>query len=275
MKIISRPKIGLALGGGGARSLAHIGVIKVLVKNKIPIDFIAGTSAGSLVGGLFAATGDIESIEKLALELNYKDFIKAFSDINIRSGLVKGNKVLNSIEEKIGKHKLENLKIPFSAVSADLVTGKKVVIDKGDLALAIRASCSLPGLFSPIKINNQVLIDGGVIEQVPVISVKKMGADKIIAVNLNHKYFSPSQDNKNKTTPFSVVRSAGEIMLYNIAKRNSKKADIVIYPKVPNISLLKFIKGEKYIRMGEEAALRKINEIKWMSKKKFLFVPIS
>jgi NTE family protein len=161
-------KIGLALGCGGARGLAHIGVIKTLVKNNIPIDYIAGSSIGALIGSLYAATLDILQVEKWFLELTYKDLIKVLLDPSLHSGLIKGEKFINFLQSKIGVRKIEELKIPFRAVATDLFTGKAVVFKKGDLGLAIRSSCAVPFLFSPVISGDKCLVDGGISMPVPV-----------------------------------------------------------------------------------------------------------
>ncbi len=277
MRLIGRPKIGLALGGGGARGLAHIGVIKTLEKHKIPIDYIAGTSAGSLIGGIYAARKDIKKIEEIAETLTYKDFIQTLSDISLKSGILRGNKAKDFIEKYVGKITFKSLKIPFNAVTTNLVNGETFIINRGDVATAIRASCSLPGIFHPVKIGRKLLIDGGVTEQVPVKTVKKMGADRIIAVNLNSRHFLPKIKDKKtgKISAISTLSSTMNIMIYHVAKRNIKNAHIVINPDVPDIPLTKFINGTEYIKVGEKACEDQIDEIKWMSKKKLLFMPVS
>lgn len=277
MRIIGRPKIGLALGGGGARGLAHIGVIKVLEKHKIPIDYIAGTSAGSLIGGIYAAKGDIKQIEEIAETLTYKDFIQTFSDISLRSGLLRGNKARDFIEKYVGEITFKNLKISFNAVTTDLISGETFALKRGDVATAIRASCSIPGIFPPIKRGKKLLIDGGATEQVPVKTVKKMGADRIIAVNLNSKHFLPKIKDKKtgKISAISTLSSTMNIMIYHVAQRSIKGAHIVINPDVPDIPITKFVNGSEYIKIGEKACENLIDEIKWMSKKSFLFLPVS
>lgn len=277
MRIIGRPKIGLALSGGGSRGLSHIGVIKVLETNKIPIDFIAGTSAGSIIGGLYAATKNIKQVESIVRSLSYKDLLKVFADPSFDSGLIDGKRGIQFIEERFGNLKVENTKIPFAAVATDVVTGKTVPIRKGNLASAIRASCSLPGFFKPFKHGKNFLIDGAATEHVPVPTLKKMGAEKVIAVNLSHRHFPPKDKNPDddKIPLISVINSAMDIMIHQISEQNIKDADIVIKPDVPNIPVLDLIKGKKYIRSGEEACLKHIKEIRWMSLRRFLSIPIS
>lgn len=277
MALFSRNKIGLALGGGGARGIAHIGVIKVLEKYKIPIDYIAGTSAGALIGGMYAANKDIKKIEKLAREASYKDFIRAFSDPSLTSGLVKGNKFIEFIENKIGKIKIEETKIPFHAVAADIINGQPVIISKGSLAESIRASSSVPGIFQPFKKGKRFLVDGGLVHPVPVQIARKMGASKIIAVNLNWKHFPPKDKNKDddKIPITSILYSAFDVMSYYLAKYNIKKADIIIEPKVPDIPMFKLFGEKQLIKIGEKAALEVIDDIKWIAKKRFFGFPVS
>lgn len=191
-----RLKIGLALGSGGPKGLSHIGVIKVLEKNNIPIDFIAGTSIGSVIGGFYAATKDIKKIEEIALTNNWRQTLSLFFDLSLRQGFVDGKKIKNFIENVIGKIHFQYLKIPFSAVASDIKTGKAVVLNNGEVALAIRASSSIPLIFKPVKLENRLLVDGGLSLPVPAGVVRKMGADLVIAVNLDYDYFSNNEDNK-------------------------------------------------------------------------------
>jgi NTE family protein len=273
MSLLSGPKIGLALGGGGARGLAHIGVIKTLEKYKIPIDFIAGTSAGSLVGGMYAATGDIKRIENLANEVTYNDFLKAFWDPSLISGLLKGKRTREFIEDKVGDIKIEDTKIPFVAVATDLISAKTVTLKRGSLSKAIMASCSIPGLFQPVEWKEYLLIDGGSTQQVPAQVAKDMGADKVIAVNLNPTHFFDKKSLSKKISAVNILITSFNIMMKRIAKENSKAADLVIKPDVPYVPLTKLVNGQELIKIGEKAAEKRLEDLKWLTKKKFLGIP--
>lgn len=252
-----RKKIGLALGSGGLKGIAHIGVIKVLKENNIPIDYIAGTSAGAIVGGIYARNRDISDAEQLVRGLGYRDLIRIFFDPRFHLGLVRGKKALNFLEKYIGDIKIENLQIPFRAVASDIQTGKVVVFDKGKLSLAMRASSSVPFIFEPVKYRGHYLIDGGASQPVPVETVRQMGADIIIAVNLDRAFFSSLQ----KVTIISLLKNSINLLRYHLARENIKEADIVISPQIPDLSWVRIAQGKKLITAGEEATRKVLPQI--------------
>ncbi|MEA1979480.1 MAG: patatin-like phospholipase family protein [candidate division Zixibacteria bacterium] len=178
-------KIGLALGGGSARGWAHIGVIHALTEAGIDIDYIAGTSIGSVVGSVFAS-GNIRDLEEVAVQLDWKRIAYLFDVVLPKSGLIDGKKVAGFVQNHLRKTNIEELPIPFCAVSTDLNTGEEVVIGEGDIIDAVRASISIPGIFTPVKNNGRILVDGGLVNPVPVSVVREMGADFIIAVDLSY-----------------------------------------------------------------------------------------
>jgi len=178
-------KIGLALGGGSARGWAHIGVIRALNEAGIDIDYIAGTSIGSVVGSVFAS-GNIKDLEEVAVRLDWKQIAYLFDVVLPKSGLIDGKKVAGFVRNHLRKSNIEELPIPFCAVSTDLDTGHEVVIRKGDIIEAVRASISIPGIFTPVRNNGRILVDGGLVNPVPVSVVREMGADFVIAVDLSH-----------------------------------------------------------------------------------------
>jgi NTE family protein len=180
-----RKKIGLALGSGSARGWAHIGVIKALDEAGIRLDYIAGTSAGAVVGAVYAS-GRIDSLKDVVLRLDWKKVISFLDIVFPKSGLIDGKKIADFVRTSVGEKNIEDLRLPFCAVSTDLATGNEVVIKDGDIIEAVRASISMPGVFTPVKISNTILVDGGLVNPVPVSVVRKMGADLVIAVNLNH-----------------------------------------------------------------------------------------
>ena len=258
-----RPKIGLALGGGGPKGLAHIGVIKALEKNNIPIDFIAGTSVGSLIGGFYAYSKNIATIEEYLMKKNWLQILSYFADPSIRGGLIEGNKMERFLDEYLYSSSFSDVKIPFHATSIDIQTGDLVNLNSGSLSRAIRASCAVPILFKPVEISDHFYLDGGLISSVPVETVRKMGADIIIAVQLN-KHFKSHEDIRSLS-----IQEIGEIALQivegNIAKNEVKRANYIICPSVAHIRwhhLLQPNKKEEGIRLGEEAALKIIPSIK-------------
>ena len=178
-------KFGLALGGGSARGIAHIGVIQVLEAYHIPIDMIAGTSIGSVVGSVYATGASVEQIKEAALSMKRSKTISLMDPTLPLSGLLSGNRVEEILNKIALKDKtFDDLKIPFAAVATDIETGAKVILNQGSVIKAVRASISIPGIFTPVKYQDYYLVDGGVVDPVPVDVVEKMGADIIIAVSL-------------------------------------------------------------------------------------------
>jgi len=264
LKLRRTRKIGLALGSGGPRGLAHIGVIKALIESGIQIDYIAGCSAGALVGGMYASFGDIYKVEDYFKNLTYKDMLKIFSDPYFAHGIMGGEKALKFLRTWIGNKKIEKLPIPFKAIATDLVNGETVVFDKGELAMAIRASCSIPVFFRPVKIGKKLLVDGGNSMPVPVDIVREMGADIVIAIDLDRCYISSKNRPKHldKMSMTQIAERALDIVQYTLAKENTKKADFVIAPDVHDIGWKKFINGGAIIAEGELEVRKVLKEIK-------------
>ena len=257
-----RPKIGLALGGGGPKGLAHIGVLKVLEKNNIPIDYIAGTSAGALIGGMYAYSKDITSIEEHVMGKSWFQMLSYFADPSLKGGLIEGNKVEQFLEEYLHGATFDQVQIPYQATAVDIQTGTLVHLHSGLLSRAIRASSAVPVLFKPVEIDNRLYLDGGLLSSVPVETVKKMGADIIIAVQLN-RFYDPDEDLKTASIP-EIGELAFNIIGRKIADEEVKKADFVIKPAVAHVHwnhLLKQDKKEEGIKSGEEAANKVITSI--------------
>ena len=185
IEMIKDKKIGLALGGGAARGWAHLGVIRALEEKGIKPDYVAGTSIGALVGGAYVA-GKIDKLHHFSGSLDWKQLLNFFDPVFPRTALVDGKKVERFLRELVDDKKIEDLEIPFSAVASDLYDGGETVIDSGDAAEAIRASISIPGIFTPVKKGRSILTDGGLVNPVPINVVREMGADFVIAVDLNH-----------------------------------------------------------------------------------------
>ncbi len=260
MKKKKRPKVGLALGSGGAKGLSHIGVIKVLVENKIPIDYIAGSSIGALIGGVYATNKNIFEIEKVISETNLK---KVFSLIDpaLRSGLIGGNKVRIFVEKQTGRKDFKDLLIPLAVIATDLKNGETVIFKKGSVASAIRASISFPLLFKPVKIKSRMLGDGGLSLPIPARVVREMGADIVIAVNLDNDYFREEYPGK-KLGFYKVAGNSLNILRFHLAKYNTYEADITILPKTGRVRWSKFIKGEDVVLQGEKAMKKRIKDLK-------------
>lgn len=248
MKESKRPKIGLALGSGGSKGLAHIGVIKALLENNIPIDFIAGSSIGAMAGGFYAAGLDVKKMEEIALEANWRRMF-SLVDPHLKQGLIGGEKVKAFIEGYLNGKKIEDCKIPFVAVATDLKTGEVVILNKGEMAQAIRASISIPLVFKPVEIDGKTLADGGLSAPVPVEIVRAMGADIVIAVNLDKHY----HDDGWKPGWYDIVNDSLNILRHHLALSNVANADIVIDIDVGKNYWYQFINGQDKILTGEKA----------------------
>jgi NTE family protein len=244
-----RPKIGLALGSGGARGLAHIGVLKVLEEHGIPIDFIAGSSMGAMLGGFYAAGVSVKAIEKMALGTDWLRILSIFADPSLDKGLIGGEKVKAFIESYVGGKNFEDCRIPFQVVATDLKTGEIVTLDKGQMAPAIRASISIPLVFKPVEINGRMLTDGALSAPVPVETVRSMGADLVVAVNLD-KYH---HDEKWNPGWYDIADSSLGILRYHLARLESASADIVVEVDTGGSYWYQFINGKDKIAAGEKA----------------------
>lgn len=258
-----KKKVGLVLGSGGARGLAHIGVIKTLLKHKVPIDFVVGSSSGALIGGIFAAEGRVETLEEILEKINYGDLAKVLIDPVWGGGLIKGTKTLEFLRNILGDKKIEDLKISFAAVATDINSAETVTIDRGDLAMAIRASISIPLVYSPVQYKESVLVDGGVSSPVPVEVVKEMGADIIVVVNLDGVYFS-GRDKKASvsTKTLDILKDSYYALRYNLAKKEVREADIVIEPEMSYLPDFDFVGGKKAVLAGEAATEKIVGKLK-------------
>ena len=196
-----RLKVGLALGSGSARGLSHLGAIRAIEEAGIEVSFIAGTSMGALIGAIHAA-GKLDELEATFLGFDWKTTASFFDVVLPKSGLLDGEKVSELVRAHVHADAIEMLPIPFAAVAADIGTGEEVIIRSGDVIEAVRASISVPGIFTPVRSNGRILVDGGITNPVPVSTVRAMGADMVIAVDLNHeivagKNLKPLRGTKN------------------------------------------------------------------------------
>ncbi|MCA9802474.1 MAG: patatin-like phospholipase family protein [Cyanobacteria bacterium HKST-UBA02] len=273
-----RPRIGLALGGGGSRGAAHVGVLKVLKEENIPIDMIAGTSIGSVVGGFYAAGKPIDEIAEI---FHKNKFTKEFTpmpglrlatepaELMLRlvgykpyDGLYYGWKFRKYVSKLLNNKQIEELSIPYAAVVTDVVTGKSSRLTSGDIALAMQASTAVPGLKKPVQVGDKLYCDGGLINNVPVNHVREMGADFVIAVDIDEKLKDQPLD-KFKGLG-SMARQALRIQLATLDELSDQKADCYIHPDTTGIALVSFKKGsgEHGLEAGEAAARKAIPEIK-------------
>jgi len=255
---MARKKIGLALSGGGARGFAHVGVVKVLTENNIPIDMISGTSIGSVVGGALASGMTADEIEAMAHAIRWRDITRpSFSPIALMSNVPFGK----FLQRKFPVSRFEDLKIPFAAVTVDLRKPECVVFkDTGEMITAIRASCAVPAVFTPVRDeSNRILVDGGVIAPLPIDAVKEMGADIIIAVDL---LSSGASFNRAPSTALGMLFSSAMVLLRAVSSNQKHKADVMIIPEIAHIRPDRLSQREDCQRLGEEATRSKIDEIK-------------
>ena len=251
-------KIGLALSGGALRGLAHIGALEVLEENKIPIHMVAGTSMGSVVGGLYAAGRSIKFMRSFAESITPQEERK-YIDITIpRMGMIKGSKIEQVIYTLCGGAKIEDLKIPYKAVACCVEDNSIVAFDKGSLTAAIRCSIAIPGIFEPVIYKGKTYVDGGVLERVPVNIVRQMGADYVIAVDVN----SRGGTNPKPESIFDVLFTVFEMMEWQAMEKRTADADATIVPKVRHINPASFKKSKECMNLGRDAALAVIDDIK-------------
>lgn len=291
----ARPRVGLVLSGGGARGAAHVGVLKVLDEMRVPIDAIAGTSMGAVVGGLYASGMSAAEIERLIDSVNWQD---AFQDrppraqlgyrrkqddrnflvryaLGVREegfvlprGLVQGQKLeqlLRSATLPVGEvQDFDALPVPFRAIATDLETGAAVIMESGDLVTAMRASMSAPGVFEPVQLDGRLLVDGGLVENLPIETARTMGVDVLIIVDVSFPLYSREQ----LSSPLEVTNQAFAIMvrgrtLDQLAKR--QPGDVVIVPPLERFTSVDFTRVPQAMRAGEQAASAQRNELTALS----------
>jgi len=262
------PRIALALGGGAARGFAHIGVIRILEAEKIPIDLVVGTSVGSLIGALYAQKRDVFDLEWTAFALTQDDLIDTgVMNAIVGMGLAKGERLEKFVESKVTVKTIEALQIPFAAVATDLNWGDKVVIDKGSVARAVHASSAIPGLFEPVAHQGKILVDGGVVENIPIATARERGADLVIAVDI-----SGGVGNANIRNLVDVLVQANNIMFARNSENSKRGADVLVTPDVRGVAMLDFTQKKRCMQAGMDAARAAIPRIReaiaaWQAKR--------
>jgi NTE family protein len=253
---LHRPKIGLALGSGGARGFAHLGVIKVLKEEGIPIDYISGSSMGALIACFYATGLDMDRLYKISSAFKRKYYL----DFTVpKMGFIAGKRVKDLIRIFTHGKRIEELNVPVAIVATDIMTGEKVVFKEGPIAEAVRASISIPGIFVPEKVNGRLLVDGGVADRIPVSVVKEMGAELIIAVDVSHV-----KTNAEITSIYDVIMQSIDIMQMELVDHRMIASDVMIRPQVEKYNSRAFTNIEEIILIGEEAARQNIDKIKNM-----------
>ncbi len=244
--VLRPPRVGLALGGGAARGFAHIGVIQVLEEAGIPIDLVAGTSAGSLVAALYAAGRNGAMLARVALAMDES----AITDWAFPGrGLIRGEALARYVREQTGGKLIEQLPLPLGIVATDLDNGQAVLFRRGDVGAAVRASSAVPAIFQPVKIGTREYVDGGLVSPVPVRFARQMGADLVIAVDIS----SPPDGNATGD-PFKLLLQTFAIMGRSINQFELKDADVVLRPRLAGMSGADFSARQRAINAGRDAA---------------------
>jgi NTE family protein len=258
-------KLGLALGSGAWMGLAHIGVIKSLCQHDIPISFISGSSIGAIIGGLYAATNDIYEIEKIAKSLSFKSVVKPIFQKSSDRRFSMNNKFDQFFKNIIGDVQIEDLKIPYSAVASNLLTGESLTFTKGSLITAMKASSAVPLVFNPVKIGSDYFFDGGMTHPIPVDVVKQMGADIVMGVNLYNGIFPVELSSHQKMSRLKAFKISRYIWLQKLAQFDLKSADISLNLNIPNDDygiFAKFFNNQKVIDYGQSTTDNIISKIK-------------
>ena len=257
MPFFKKPKVILALGGGSARGLANIGVLKVLERHfgkNLPFDMVVGSSIGSLIGAAYCAGYSAEELEKKAAKLRWPSLV----DFGLyTTGLIKGDRLEKIIVDIVGEKSFEDLVIPFALTTTDIETGEELTHTSGNLVKLIRASCSWPGIFTSVKIGGRLLSDGGVRNSIPTKAACELGATFIVAVNPGFAVKSHIIDN-----PLKAIVQSVQIMGEELNAYQSRSADVVIKPELRNIDQFDFDKADIIIRQGEVAAEKKMPLLK-------------
>ena len=246
-------KIGLALGGGAVLGAAHVGVLKALQEADIKIDYIAGTSIGAFVASFFAFDKTLEEIQDIASEMEWMDI----SGVSLsRYALLSNQKLGKLIKEHIGTQNLEDSTIPVAMIATNIATGEKVVLKKGAVSEAAMASTSIPGIFQPVKINGQLLVDGGIVENVPINTVKEMGAEYVIGVDLNAKHSYKEPENI-----VDVMVNSFHFMLMAASKLQTEEADLLISPDLSEFNRSNMDQINDLIEQGYQEAKKALKKL--------------
>jgi NTE family protein len=248
-------KIALVLGAGSSKGFAHIGVLKVLEMNHIPINMIVGTSVGSAVGSLYAYGYDAFQLQRISFAIekgDIADFIIPFPT----NGFIKGEKLEEFINKTLNNTPMENLKIPFYAVATDIQNGQEVVFSMGNTGQAVRSSCSIPGIFRPVQIGDRMYVDGGVVSPIAVDAARRLGADIVIAVDISSEH-----DRTKPESTMATIFQSFNIMYSKLGQIQLAHADVVIRPKVGYIGSSDFSKRHEAILEGEKAAMEALPQI--------------
>jgi NTE family protein len=249
-----RPKIGLALGGGFARGIAHIGVLRVFEEHEIPIDFIAGTSVGALVGATYASGTSLDDMERQGAATHFHDFGRWTLS---RYGMASNARLEGYLHKFTPAHNFNETKIPLSIVASDLITGKSIHFTDGEIGPPLRASCAYPGLFTPIEYRGHMLADGFLTEAAPAEAVRELGAELVISV-----YLDPGLLDERPRNTIEVISRSFSILQTHVVQPWREQSDIVIEPNVHHVLWYEFEKTPQLVAAGKEAALEALPKIR-------------
>ncbi|MBN1473798.1 MAG: patatin-like phospholipase family protein [Syntrophaceae bacterium] len=252
-------KIAVVLGAGASKGFAHIGVLKVLESHKVPVHIVVGTSVGSFVGSLYAYGYNPYELQTIALGIQKNDIADYIIPDN---GFIKGEKLENFVNVKVKYTPMEKFKIPFYAVATNIQNGEEMIFGRGNPGKAVRASCSLPGIFNPVLIGDKYYVDGGVVNPLAADVARRFGADVVIAVDISSSVETPPP----KATVDTIMQAV-DIMYNKIASLHLKHSDIVIRPKVGHIGSSDFSKRHEAIMEGEKAATEAMPAINQIMEK--------
>lgn len=266
----SSTNVGIALGSGAARGIAHIGVLKALSEANISIDLISGTSMGAVVGACFAKEGDISEIERTALRTDWRQVARLLDpSLNaLKKGLINGKRIEKLLHSLLGDIEFKDLAIPLYIVATDVKTGKEVIIHEGRVVSAVRASISIPGIFVPVVRDNICLVDGGTINPVPIDILKQKKTKITIAVNVlvnpeKRRLITPLSEYDTSGIPniFDTLIQSLQIMECEIINKKILDADIIISPDVGHIQPFDFNKSKEAIKIGYQSAQKEIKHL--------------
>lgn len=250
-----QPRIALVLGAGSARGLAHIGVLQVLEENQIPFDFIVGTSMGAMIGAIYACGADMKMLGRMLEHLDSR----LFFDVQLpRMGFISGKRIKELLNLMTKKKSFQETKIPLLVVATDLVSGEEIILEEGSISEAVRASISIPGIFHPVKREEMILVDGAVVNRLPIEVARSRGADLIMAVDVTFgegRTVSISNTMDVILTAIDIMQKMQFDLVYN-------KADILIQPAVGGFASKDFEKSQEIIQLGRQAAEAKLDEIR-------------
>ena len=255
------PSIGLALGSGGARGLAHIGVIQVLEEHEVSIDVVAGSSIGALVGALYGSGNDGEALHRIASDATLLKIMPLF-DPSLRHGFLGGTKLERLIKKFVGGRRVEDCRIPLAVIATDLRSGEVVIFREGDLASVVRASISVPWVFRPVTIDGRLLADGGLSMPVPAEPVRDIGADVVIAVDLDWERPVSDQSDVQEPGAREMGNTSLALLRRHLAAQDARYADVVVRPRFGReVRWDGFLDPEELVGRGREAMVAQMTAL--------------